>query len=66
MNRHTKPHKCHMCQQGFALAKDCRRHTEKRQEGRKYRCGYPGCEYQTDRRDSLARHAAALHCEVIR
>ncbi|TEY61121.1 hypothetical protein BOTCAL_0174g00030 [Botryotinia calthae] len=66
-NTHIRPYKCIVCQSGFALRSDLRRH-----EGKhgivdpKYMCKWPECNFKgSTRKDNLLRHMRKVHSNIV-
>ncbi|KAF7952244.1 uncharacterized protein EAE97_001741 [Botrytis byssoidea] len=66
-NTHIRPYKCDICQSGFALRSDLRRHEGKHGSvDPQYMCKWPKCDFRgSARKDNLLRHMKKMHSEVV-
>ncbi|TGO74545.1 hypothetical protein BELL_0273g00060 [Botrytis elliptica] len=66
-NTHIRPYKCDICQSGFALRSDLRRHEGKHGSvDPQYMCKWPKCDFRgSARKDNLLRHMKKVHSKVV-
>ncbi|KAK6607770.1 hypothetical protein H4I96_04005 [Botrytis cinerea] len=65
-NTHIRPYKCIVCQSGFALRSDLRRHEGKHGSvNPRFMCKWPECDFKgSARKDNLLRHMKKMHSKV--